>query len=111
MQKIWFVIEGQKKIGPYSIMELRGLKGLTPDTLVWRRGFETPQPIRFVPELKEVFEDPEPLHPEAEEWRRRSAQKLAADEIVIDWGGPPPLFLLWLLLLALLTAVLWQLLG
>lgn len=56
-ERIWFILIGGKKEGPYSISQLRSHPKLTPDTLVWRKGFSKWIPIAQVKELKEVFRD------------------------------------------------------
>lgn len=66
MHKEWFVLIDNVKEGPYSIEDLRRDRRVTPDTLVWRQGFETWIPIRNVPELKSLFEE-QKNEPEAEE--------------------------------------------
>ena len=56
-ERIWFILIEGKKEGPYSISQLRAHCKLTPDTLVWRKGFSKWIPISQVKELREVFRD------------------------------------------------------
>lgn len=58
MDKIWYIkIHGTRE-GPYSVLDLRRDRRITPDTLVWRQGFDRWQQMRYVPELQAVFDDP-----------------------------------------------------
>lgn len=57
MEKIWFILINGNREGPYSVDELKKDPRLTPDTLVWREGFEYWVPISQVPELKGIFEE------------------------------------------------------
>ncbi len=102
MQKIWFIDIDGKLNGPFSVAQLKGISGLTPDTLVWREGFEKSLPIRSVPELREVFEDPEPLHPEPEVPGPLVPAGVPSDEIAIDMRSTPPFWLLVVLVALIL---------
>lgn len=110
MQKEWYIlIEGQKE-GPFSLPELKQDPRLTPDTLVWRKGFKDWVAIRFVPELKAVFEDePEskPLHEEAEP---PTPTNLPTEETLAIRQDPPQLFL-WIIVLILLILYLFYLVN
>ena len=57
MEKIWYILIKGNREGPYSVKELKKDPRISPDTLVWREGFEYWVPIGQVPELKVVFED------------------------------------------------------
>lgn len=63
--KEWFAIFDDQQQGPYSLLDLKRDKRFTPDTLVWKKGFQEWILARFVPEMKDLFKDePEskPLH-------------------------------------------------
>ena len=108
MKKIWFIeIEGKRE-GPYSVMDLKRDKRITPDTLAWRPGFENWVPIRNIPELKKIFEEEFEAEEEAEETR-----PIPADELTLLLEKEPPyLFFIWLVIVALIMFyVLYQLYG
>lgn len=108
MQKIWFIDVDGKLIGPFSVSQLRSFPGITPDTLVWREGFKKSLPIRFLPELRELFEDAEPLHPEPEEEPRLfRPPAVPAEELALDMGPIPPFWVL-VFLLALIVIFLFS---
>lgn len=97
MNKIWFILIGEKREGPYSFEDLKHDSRVTPDTLIWKEGFSEWKKIRDVPELKNLFKDnPEQTEPEENEqegFKKRPVQ----DELVLDFGQEPP-FLLWVLI-------------
>ena len=65
MEKLWYIKIRGKQQGPYSIAQLRQLREITPETLVWYPKVSDWVPIRNVPELREVFRDfNEPDEPE-----------------------------------------------
>lgn len=109
MKKIWYIRCDGTLTGPYSVSQLRTLPGLTPDTLVWKEGFAKPIAIRLVPELQELFEDAEPLHPEPDEpslSQTRLSKVPPSDELTLDLGENPPPLLLWALLVAAIFTLL-----
>lgn len=55
--KEWFIIFENKQEGPYSLLDLKRDHRFTPDTLIWKKGFQEWTPARFVSEIKEVFKD------------------------------------------------------
>jgi GYF domain 2 len=97
MNRIWFVLIKGKQEGPFSYEELQNDDRLTPDNFVWKQGFDDWKRIRDVPELKELFKDkPEETEQEDEEnivFKKKPPQ----DELVMDLGEEPPIFL-WILL-------------
>lgn len=111
MKKIWFVDIDDKLYGPFTVAELRNFPGLTPDTLIWRKGLLTSIPLRHIPELQEIFEDSEPLNPGSESKPKQSKVLLtrtgAADEMALDLGGAPPSWL-FALLMALIFLLLFM---
>jgi hypothetical protein len=113
MQKIWYIVSDGKRLGPFSIAELRSIPWLTPDTLLWREGCKEPIPARHIQELKDLFEDLEPLNPDEDEDEENLIKKqlrkaAGSDELAIDFGGgiPPHLFFYLILAIAVLLMVL-----
>ena len=97
MDKKWFIIVGGKQEGPFTIEELQRHPGVTPDTYVWREGYENWILARCVSELQEVFED----KPEAEPIQDRfKTKKLAVPiknmEEILTLSHDPFQFFLWL---------------
>lgn len=106
MEKVWFILLKGKKEGPYSLQDLKQDLRISPDTLVWREGFEKWEPIGEVEELKEVFEEEENA-PEEE-----PQESLPADEeITLQLKEDPPslLPLFALLTLCLIVYILMKL--
>ena len=100
MEKIWYILLEGTGFGPLSMLEIRCHPGVTPDTLVWREGFDQWRPMREVEELKDVFKDPEDLPPIIENPKEVVPEvKGLQEELALDWKFPPPLYLLFLLLL------------
>jgi len=108
MDKIWYIyIKGQTE-GPFSFDDLKQDIRLSPDTFVWRQGFEGWKRIRDVIELAELFEEKEepPIDEESQETGFSSSMN---DELVADFGDEPP-YLFWLfVVLAVMLYVLFYL--
>lgn len=99
MNKEWFIAIGGRQEGPYSIQELKGDERITPDTLVWKKGFKDWIPLRHVAELNDLFKDkPEgkPLHEQEE----NTPSNLLSDEEALTLQPDPYSFLIWLLIAA-----------
>lgn len=62
--KQWYILWEEKAEGPFSCAELKSDPRVTPDTLVWRKGFVHWTPIRAVKELEGLFQDPVKLNPD-----------------------------------------------
>lgn len=106
MLKEWFIFVDEKEEGPFSISQLKCDKRITPDTLARHINSVRWQPIKQIPELKEVFKDEEsqPLIKETDKSLPRG------DELAIDVDQDPSPWLYFLLLLAIiLTYVFYQL--
>ncbi len=109
MFQIWFVdIKGVVE-GPFSKEELMLDPRITPDTLVWREGFESWVPARDVIELSGLFEkNPEQESEELEENNEADEEEsipVLDDELVLDYGEEPPHFILWLILVVILVVM------
>lgn len=104
MEKIWYIKIYGKREGPYSIIDLKRDRRITPDTLVWRKGFDCWQPIRYVPELQIIFEEDEA---QIEKEFETSEKEYPDDEIVIDMDGGPPFKWLVAAMLALFFLYVW----
>lgn len=110
MKKIWYIKVNSKPEGPFSILELKRDWRITPDTLVWREGFEKWVPIRNVVELREVFKD-ERDDEDEEEKKVLFPKTPNKDEIALDMRSEPP-YLFWaliflLILIYFLTQMIW----
>lgn len=57
MIKEWFVLLQGNRYGPFSIYELKEKVLISPDTLVWKKGFSKWQKAKDVEELKILFKD------------------------------------------------------
>lgn len=112
MEKIWYLKINGKPQGPYSIEELKSLREVTPDTLVWYPPLKEWVPMRSVPELQEVFIDPEtPEEKENDEEEFPGKENVkAADELVLELptAGPPVPFWIFAILM-LMILLLWHL--
>lgn len=92
---LWFInIDGRVE-GPFTIDKLKKDMRLSPDTLVWRKGFKEWRMIRDVPELSDLFE--EELEEETVDEVKKSKPSLTFDEIALNIQSEPPLFKFWLL--------------
>lgn len=100
MKKEWFVKVDNRESGPFSIQDLKHDPRVNPDTLVRRIDQLHWTPMRFVLELKEVFEDEPvgtPLH-ETGKTPLNVNQDLATLAIQQD----PSQFFLWMLILLII---------
>ena len=103
MEKGWFIKVDDAEEGPFTPAELKCHPRLTPDTLVRREGSSQWTPIRYIVELKEVFEDaPAPTEEEAPPLD--DAVKIEEEELLLDWpeDSPPFLFFIMVMLLILI---------
>lgn len=100
MEKIWYIkIENQIE-GPFSVKDLKCDRRITPDTLVFRNGFDQWVPMRHVSELKEVFSD-EKEPSAASEDEKEEGVIVPQDEMVLHLQNnySPFLFLILILIL------------
>jgi GYF domain 2 len=109
MQKIWYIEIDGKREGPYSVAELKRDHRLTPEILVWKKGFKKWVPIRNVPELKEVFADDHTHDKEKDKEESQKRGRLASrDELAIDMRFYPPYFFWILLTVVIITYIICQ---
>jgi hypothetical protein len=94
MNKIWFVLIESEREGPWSKEELKVDQRLTPDTLIWKEGFDDWKKIRDVPELSDLFEE-KPQENEIKEEPSIAKEVPAQDELVLDMRQEPP-FRMWI---------------
>lgn len=60
--KEWFILINGKEEGPYSLLNLRYDRRITPETLVRKAGEHTWKPIGKIKELRPIFEDEEEIN-------------------------------------------------
>jgi GYF domain 2 len=95
MNKIWYIIFNGQVEGPYSIDDLKKDLRITPDTFVWKEGFDSWKRIKDVLELSPLFQDKDV------ETQESLADKEAAslqEELVLEWGEPPNFFWIFIAL-------------
>lgn len=117
MDTIWFIHLEDKVEGPLSYFDLEKMISLTPDTYVWKEGFETWKKIRDVEELKNLiidrgppraldnpdldkpdFNDPKGESEEGSESESDSDKKqLPGEDLTLAIKREPPNYLWWLL--------------
>ncbi len=97
MNKEWFILVNGNQEGPYSLRDLKRHPQVTPDTLVWKKGWKEWMAIRFVPELKDVFKDEpgtKPLN------GKKAVPDLSRDQATLTITNQDPFHpYLWLLLI------------
>ena len=103
MEKIWYIKVNGTPEGPFSVMELKRDRRITPDTLVWREGFKKWIAIRYVVELKEVFADEDSQ--EAPKEDQTPLRGIPDEEIALDLRKDPPYFWLLLILVIILYLI------
>ena len=109
MDKVWFIEINGNKEGPYSYSDLKNDPRLTPDTLIWKKGYSRWVPIRYVSELKKLFEDDSSEIAPTEEKNRSSPYDYQEGEaITLDSPKLPP-FLFYVILAITITLLILQL--
>lgn len=111
--KEWFLfIQGQKE-GPYDIGELKHDHRITPDTLVWKKGFQEWIPARFVFELNVLFQDEEQSEIVDQEGAKNDYIKpeIPENPETLALSQDPQQLYLWLLLCLLLIYIFFQFSG
>lgn len=99
MEKIWFIDIGGKTEGPFSFYDLRADSRITPDTWVWKKGFEGWKKAREVPELRSLFEDSTPNDEEPVTLVKKTTLP-PRDELTLEMREPP---YLWWIIIAILA--------
>lgn len=96
----WFIIIENRQEGPFSLKDLKRDVRLTPDTLIWREGFNEWIPARFVSELEEIFKDKPESKPVHELIKKPLKTDLGQENpATLTFQYDPYQFLLWILLL------------
>lgn len=109
MEKIWYIKIQGKQQGPFSVEQLKGMKEITLDTLVWSPKLKDWVPLRLIPELKEIFSDFEEDEPDSERTKEKSYPE-ETGELVLEMQPSLPPLLFWLcLFFAVAALILWQL--
>jgi hypothetical protein len=106
----WYVILDHNQAGPFRLLELK--KFITPDTLVWKKGFSEWTPARHVPELNILFEDePEskPLHEKPT--LAPLKEELGSEQVTVIMQQDPYQFILWLIVFLLIISYTFYLLN
>jgi hypothetical protein len=103
--KVWFIQVNGNKEGPFTAQQLRHDQRITPDTRVWKQGFTQWIAIRYVPELKEIFADEEPLEEIGPKKINANLARHGKDELAIDLRKSPPLYF-WLIVVLVILAYL-----
>jgi hypothetical protein len=111
VEKIWFILIDECKEGPFSLLDLRSDPRITPDTLVWKEGFESWVPIRNISELQSVFEDSNDSKDKIDEKDvNQAAKKINLENDVIALRSDPPFhYLSFIIALILIFYVIYQL--
>ncbi len=98
--KEWFIIVEHQQEGPYSLQDLKRDRRFTPDTLVWKKGFQEWIPARFIPEMKLIFKD-EPKVKALHESEKGNALESDLGQATLAMQQDPYQFWLWLLVFLL----------
>lgn len=85
-KKVWFLRSGTEQLGPYSKEELGNHPLLTPDTWVWREGFQDWKQVRFVAELEDLFQE----EGEEQEKNESTQESISDDVLALNSPIPPP---------------------
>lgn len=102
MDREWFILMNGKREGPYTPFELQLDRRITPDTLVWKKGFKDWIAIRYVAELKEIFKDKLESKPGQKESELSSLPSRLSEQEALTIQQDPSQFFLWLIVLMLI---------
>lgn len=102
MDKIWYVYINGKVEGPISTLDLEKNEFITPNTYVWKEGFETWKKVKNVPELKGFFaDDSEEEALDQPTIDSEADEDLKGEDLALAIKNDPPYFF-WLLLVILI---------
>ncbi|MBA2369605.1 MAG: DUF4339 domain-containing protein [Candidatus Protochlamydia sp.] len=102
MKKEWYILIDNQKEGPYTAVDLKTHLKVTPDTLAWKEGFKEWTPVRYIPELKFIFEEEERSVQPIIEDQTKPVSDLLSDEATLALKQDPFQFFLWILLISVL---------
>jgi GYF domain 2 len=96
MDKVHWYIEIFRGVeGPFNKRQLKNDERLTPDTYVWREGFDNWKQIKDVSELNDLFEDYVVIE---DEKNTEPLVDILDDEIALEVNGGSPPYLYWILI-------------
>lgn len=101
MEEVWYIKIFKGVEGPFTKSDLKKDLRITPDTFVWREGFEEWKEIKDVPELEDLFEE-EVAVEEAED--EEATIEFLDDEIVLENQVEPPSNLYWVLIILIIVS-------
>lgn len=94
----WFVVLKGKVEGPFSLLSLKRMEQVTPDTYVWKEGMEGWKRARDVEELAELFFD-ENSKNEEEEILAGSEE---GEDLALSLPNEQPPILFWIIFFLIL---------
>jgi hypothetical protein len=101
--KEWFIIIENRQEGPYSLIDLKRDMRFTPDTLVWKKGFQEWTAARFVIEMQKIFKDEGEAKALHESDKGNGAEPdLGQDQATLAMQQDPYQLFLWILLLLII---------
>lgn len=103
--KEWYIKINNHEEGPFTLAQLKRDMRITPDTLVWKKGFKRWKQIREVKELSKLFKDEE-KPPEKKKKGDNGSKIKKGDEVIAIPYDP---FQFWWLLVILILLVFYTL--
>ena len=100
MIKEWFVLLQGNRYGPFSIYELKEKVLISPDTLVWKKGFSKWVKAKEVDELKILFKDEDPKGHTSKKNDPNSPERLG-EILEVRWQKGPWMF--WWIIVTLIV--------
>ena len=101
---VWYIMIDKRQEGPYRLYDLKRNRRFTPDTLVWRKGFNEWVAARFVPEILEIFKEEIESKPIHERFKGKAvgADLVQESQATLTLQQDPYQLLLWVLVLLLI---------
>lgn len=99
MHREWYILDRGEKKGPFALWELKEKYMISPDTLVWKKGFTHWKKAGKVKELEKIFIDEEKDKPIKKKLQRLKGPHL---EEIIALQFSPRNFFWWLLAITLI---------